>query len=143
MTEFPVVMATARSAGQKVVHTVTATRNGEPVTVHRATRRSAHRYAHAIIHWVTGADGNRAVVVDRWTNTPQARADQARIPVRWEPTGDWGDVAVGDYVSSWGHHGAGQPEVYGRVVTSRDGTVWIQTPDGATRQRSISHVRRV
>jgi hypothetical protein len=138
------VTATARIAGSKVVHTVHAVRDGEPVKVYGSTRRSIHRYAYAVVRFVT-VDGERAVIVDRWTNTNRARADQARIPVTWEARGEWGDVAVGDTVSTAGRHGAGQPAIHGRIVTrSADGgTVWIETTDGVTRERSISNVRRV
>lgn len=136
------VTATARAAGSKIVHTVAATASdGSTVKVYSPTRRSAHRYRFAVIRWIT-VDGERAVIVDRWTNTSRARADQARIPVSWSNPGEFGDVAVGDVVTTHGRHGAGQPEITGRIVTRRGGSVWIETRDGV-RERSISSVRRV
>lgn len=55
------VTAQARDAGRNVVHTVTL--DGKVI----GTRRSAHRYAYAICRWVTGVDGERTVIVARWS----------------------------------------------------------------------------
>ena len=75
------VTATARDAGRNVVHTVTAVRSdGQAATVYRPTRRSAHHYAYAICRWITSVDGERAVVVDRWSNN--AKATGASFAVR-------------------------------------------------------------
>ena len=75
------VTATARDAGRNVVHTVSAVRNdGQAVKVYRDTRRSAStRYAYAICRWTT-VDGERAVIVDRWSKN--AKATGASFAVR-------------------------------------------------------------
>lgn len=75
------VTATARDAGRNVVHTVSAVRNdGQAVKVYRDTRRSAStRYAYAICRWTT-VNGERVVIVDRWSKN--AKATGASFAVR-------------------------------------------------------------
>jgi hypothetical protein len=61
-----------------------------------------------------------------------------------DPTpGKWGNVGIGDCVSSEGRHGAGQPIVTGTVIDIQAQHVRIKQADGTVRVRTISKVRRV
>ena len=71
-----VASADARPAGANVVHTVYV--DGVPV----ATRRSAHRYDFAHCRWVT-QDGQRTVVVDRWSRSPKCSGRCFAIHAVW------------------------------------------------------------
>lgn len=55
----------------------------------------------------------------------------------------WGQVKVGDQVTTYGRHGAGQPVISGVVKEIVNGIVTIQAPGYVKRTRSIRNVRPV
>lgn len=58
----------------------------------------------------------------------------------------WGLVEVGDQVTTFGRHGAGQPPINGEAIFIACGEVVIKTTQNGKvveRRRSISHVRKV
>ncbi len=64
--------------------------------------------------------------------------------VQPQPQAAWGDVEVGDRVTSRGRHGAGQPAIEGDVISvTVGGGVFIRCVDGSPRYRSINNVRKV
>lgn len=53
----------------------------------------------------------------------------------------WGQVGIGDRVTTKGRHGSGQPVVIGEVIDRRGQHVRIRQDDGTVRVRTISNVR--
>lgn len=54
----------------------------------------------------------------------------------------WGQVKVGDEVTSFGRHGAGQPRVTGELVRIEGQTGIVRTAQGE-RRRTVSNLRPV
>lgn len=69
------ITATARDAGRNVVHTVTA-----DVEVVAPTRRSAHRYAYAIVA-IRKRGTEPVVFVRRWSRSSKHASDEQAITV--------------------------------------------------------------
>jgi hypothetical protein len=54
----------------------------------------------------------------------------------------WGDITIGDHVTSEGRHGAGQTIIRGTVERIERDLAFVRTADDMVKTRTLSNLRR-